>query len=347
MKEIVVIGGTGAQGTPVVEAISASKEFSARVLTRNAKSPRALKLAELPNVTLIEGRQDSQDDLHRAFRGAYGAWVNTDGFTLGEKAELFYGCRAYEIARHERVQHYVYSSADFALKDAGWNAEYHWGHNDAKGRVASYILAQGQEGIKSSVITTGPYMNMLFEAMFLPEEQEDGSFVWANPAKSGKIPLIALEDMGHYSMWLFQNLSESAGIELRVCTDEVALTDIAATFTRVTGKKGLHKYITEEEYFPLAEPFPGALGNWAAGPDAPVDEASMTWRQNFSAWWKFWGQGKAVKRDIQLLNRIHPNRIKSLEEWMRSVQYDGQRRSVLKGISDLTEQAELAQHYTQ
>lgn len=133
-------------------------------------------------MTLIQGSQDSQPDLHRAFKGVYGAWVNTDGFTLGEKNELFYGFRAYEIARHHGVQHYVYASTDYALKDANWNDLYHWGHNDAKGRVAEFILAQGQKGMQSSVLTTGPYMNMLLDGMFVPQEQEDGSFVWVNPA---------------------------------------------------------------------------------------------------------------------------------------------------------------------
>jgi hypothetical protein len=153
-----------------------------KVLTRDANSSRAQKIAKLPNVTLIEGKQDNQKDLHKAFHGVYGAWVNTDGFTLGEKNELFYGCRAYEIARHEGVQHYVYASTDFALKRANWNERYHWGHNDAKGRVADYILAQGQEGMKSSILTTGPYMEMLFDGMFVPSEQADGSMLWANPA---------------------------------------------------------------------------------------------------------------------------------------------------------------------
>ncbi|CAN9216050.1 unnamed protein product [Alternaria alternata] len=334
MKEILVIGGTGAQGLPVVKAISSSKEFSAKVLTRNAGSSRAVELSKLPKVTLIEGKQDSQEDLHRAFRGVYGAWVNTDGFTLGEKNELFYGCRAFEIARHEGVQHYVYSNADFALKDANWNEDYHWGHNDAKGRVASYILAQGQEGMRSSIISTGPYMDMLSEGMFLPQEQADGSFLWANPA--------TLQDMGHYSLWLFENIEESAGMDLRVCTDEINFQDIAATFTKVTGKKALHKHLSFEEFFPLVEPFPGALANWAAGPDAVRDESSMTFRQNFTAWWKFWGEGKARPRDIQLLDRVHPTRIKSLEEWMRVNQYDGKQKSILKGIEDLQRQAKSA-----
>ena len=80
------------------------------------------------------------------------------------------------------MQHYVYAGTDFALKNANWNEHYHWGHNDAKGRVAEFILAQGQTGMKSSIITTGPYMDMLLDGMFVPKEQPDGSFVWANPA---------------------------------------------------------------------------------------------------------------------------------------------------------------------
>jgi hypothetical protein len=135
-------------------------------------------------------------------------------------------------------------------------------------------------------------------------------------------------------------------MDLRVCTDEINFQDIAATFTKVTGKKGVHKYLPADEYFPLAEPFPGALANWAAGPHAHRDESSMTWRQNFTAWWKFWGEGVARPRDLQLLDRVLPNRIKSLEEWMRIVQYDGKRRSVLKGIEDLHRQAQLSAEHS-
>lgn len=160
-----------------------SGRYAVRVLTRNKNSERAQMLAKLPNVELLEGKQDSQQDLHKGFKGAWGAWINTDGFTLGEKNEIFYGIRAYEIARHEGVQHYVYASTDYAVKDANWNEEYHWGHNDAKGRVADFIYAQGQEGsMTSSSIITGPYMDMLLDGWFVPHEQEDGSFAWINPA---------------------------------------------------------------------------------------------------------------------------------------------------------------------
>jgi hypothetical protein len=111
--------------------------------------------------------------------------VNLDGFTIGEKNELFYGIRAYEIARHEGVQHYVFANSDFALRKAGWDERYR-NHNDAKGRVGDYILNHGQEGeggMKTSLLTTGPYMDMLFDGLFVPEEREGGEvFVWENPA---------------------------------------------------------------------------------------------------------------------------------------------------------------------
>ncbi|EOD47316.1 putative family protein [Neofusicoccum parvum UCRNP2] len=264
LKEILVIGGTGAQGIPVVHALSKSLRYRVRVLTRDPKSSRAQELLKLPNVSLIQGTQDSQADLHAAFKGVYGAWVNTDGFTLGEKAELFYGIRAYEIARVEKVQHYVWSNLEYALKTTGWDEAYHFGHHDAKGRVGEFILGQGQDGdMKSSLLTTGPYVDMLFDGMYVPQEQEDGSFVWANPAKNGKIPLIALEDIGHYSLWLFDNPAEAAGMDLKVATESITFADIVKAFSEVTGKKGVHVFVPLEQYLPAAEPYPGAPSNWA------------------------------------------------------------------------------------
>ncbi|KXG52207.1 uncharacterized protein PGRI_084910 [Penicillium griseofulvum] len=338
LKEILVIGGTGAQGIPVVHALAKSRRYSVRVLTRNQSSARAQALLQLPNVRLIQGTQDNQSDLRTAFRGVYGAWVNTDGFTLGEKNELFYGIRAYEIAQAEGVQHYVWANIEYALKNAGWNEDYHCGHMDGKGRIGQFILAQGQEGrMKSSLLTTGPYMDMLFDAMFVPQKQEDGSFLWANPAKDGKIPLTALDDVGYYSLWLFDNIKESAGVDLVVGTEEVSFAEIAKTFSSVTGKIGVHLYVPLEKYLPVAEPYPGAPANWALGPDAPRDESVQTWRANFSAWWRYWGEGHAIRRDFVMLDKIHPQRIKSLAEWMKKVGYEGEPKRVLKGMEDRAE----------
>ncbi|KAK3632760.1 hypothetical protein LTR56_007135 [Elasticomyces elasticus] len=171
--------------------------------------------------------------------------------------------------------------------------------------------------------------------MYVPKEQSDESFLWENPAANGKIPLIALDDVGAYSLWIFNNPSDSAGLDLEVATDQISFPEIAAVFTRVTGKKGIHKRVSLEEYLPKAEPYPNAWANWSAGPDVKRDESSMTWRENFSAWWRYWSEGKGATRDMALLDRIHPNRIKNLEEWMRLKKYDGKPRPIMKNLEDL------------
>ncbi|KAH8698439.1 hypothetical protein BGW36DRAFT_339526 [Talaromyces proteolyticus] len=336
--EILVIGGTGAQGIPVVEALGKSGRYTVRLFTRDPKSTRARTLAMLPNVKIHQGNVTSQEDLHAAFRGVYGAWVNTDGFTLGEKNELFYAIRAYEIALHEGVKHYVWANSDYALRKAGWNERYHWGHNDAKGRVGDFILAQGQQRIKSTLFTTGPYMEMLFDGMFKPEEREDGTIVWANPAGNGKIPLIALDDVGSYVLWIFDNVERSAGVDLEVTTDQVSFQDILEVFIRVTGKKAVHITLSMEEYMDKVEPYPNAPANFIGGKNRIDDESNMTWRQNFTAWWRYWSEGIGATRDFALLDEIFPGRIKSLETWMRKVDYQGKPKQVLKNLEDLKAQ---------
>lgn len=134
---------------------------------------------------------------------------------------------------------------------------------------------------------------------------------------------------------MFDNIKDSAGLDLKVATDEVSFADIAATFTQVTGKPATHQFVPLDVYLPMAEPFPNAPANWAAGPTAPRDESTMTWRENFSAWWLFWGEGWPEKRNWALLDKIHPQRIKSLKEWMDKNKYDGQPKAVLKGAEDL------------
>ena len=52
-----------------------------------------------------------------AFEGVYGAWVNTDGFTVGEQKEIYSGIRIFETAKKaQSMRHYVWSSLDYAFK---------------------------------------------------------------------------------------------------------------------------------------------------------------------------------------------------------------------------------------
>lgn len=57
------------------------------------------------------------ESVARAFDGAWGAFVNTDGFTVGEQRELWAGIKIFETARRTKsMRHYVWSSIAYMSK---------------------------------------------------------------------------------------------------------------------------------------------------------------------------------------------------------------------------------------
>ena len=106
-SNIFVIGGTGAQGIPIVPALVADKKYSVRVLSRDSASPRATDLLALDGVSILEGSFADEAVLREGFRGCDGAYINIDGFNTGEKTETYWAIRSYEIAIEEGIKFFV------------------------------------------------------------------------------------------------------------------------------------------------------------------------------------------------------------------------------------------------
>jgi hypothetical protein len=51
-----------------------------------------------------------------ALDGVYGAWVNTDGFTVSQANEIFAGIRIYELAKELKIKHFVWSGTPYSSK---------------------------------------------------------------------------------------------------------------------------------------------------------------------------------------------------------------------------------------
>lgn len=79
-KRILVIGGTGAQGFAVVQALlNASPAFTVRVLSRNPDAESVRKtFASLP-VEFVKGSVMDFDAIKAALQDCYGVYVKTDG----------------------------------------------------------------------------------------------------------------------------------------------------------------------------------------------------------------------------------------------------------------------------
>src|ERR1700751_1703474 len=162
-SKIFVIGGTGAQGMPIIRGLVADKKYSVRVLSRDPGSRRATDLLALDNVSVLEGSFADEAILREGFRGCDGAFINIDGFNTGEKTEMYWAIRSYEIAIEEGIKFFVYGNLDYGLKKAGYDSRFRAGHYDGKGRMAEWILSQNQSNgdrMGAAIFTTGPYIEM-------------------------------------------------------------------------------------------------------------------------------------------------------------------------------------------
>ncbi|KAF2094413.1 NAD(P)-binding protein [Rhizodiscina lignyota] len=337
LKSILVIGATGAQGMAVVRSLSRSRRYAVRAMTRSDSSADAKLISSWPNVSLFIGDCFNEADLRKAFSGVHGAFVNTNGYVTGEKGEIYWGIRMYEIAVRAGVKHWVWGSLDYSTKLGGWHERFKCGHYDGKGKVADWVLAQPRSPMASSVLTSGPYMELLFEFMLpRPPKAPGEPYVFVAPLGSGAVPLIHLEDLGEYGLYLFDNPSTN-GLDLKVATQHVHWAELASTFTKVTGKPAEYLDVSLEEYMDKYYPAGKKAVTRKIGTDRK-DPTLLTWGQNFSGFWNLFkesgGNKGLVRRDYEMLDRIHPGRVKSVGEWMKKVGYEGQPRPVLKDWVD-------------
>jgi hypothetical protein len=132
---------------------------------------------------------------------------------------------------------------------------------------------------------------------------------------TGAVPHIALEDAGHYVRWIFDNPARANGMDLAVATEHVHYGELAAAFSRVTGKPAQYIPTDLETYFAA---FPATKLTVGSG---SRPETAMTFEENFTGFWNLWhdsGENKGVvRRDYELLDEIHPGRIRSVEEYLR------------------------------
>lgn len=331
--KVFIIGGTGAQGIPVIRGLVHDKAYKVRVLTRDPTSARSQSLLALGDVELVEGTWADEQTLRHGFRGCQYAFVNIDGFNSGEKTELYWAIRSYEIALEEGIEFFVYGNLDYAYKESGYDPTCRAGHYDGKGRVGEWILQQNKDNghrMGAALFTTGPYIEMAISlGTIMSPVIEDDVVVWRVPLGEGAVAHVALDDCAHYVRWLFDHQDESNGMDLEVAIDHITYHDLAAAFTKVTGKAARCIDVSMEEYW-KSGPVAKVPDDVPAGYNAAAgDPATMSFRDNFTGFWNMWrlsgGNRGVVRRDYELLDRIHPGRIRSAEQWLRLMDEKGRR----------------------
>ena len=198
-KLVVTINSSGRQAASFIRVASAVG-WRVRAQVHEREGLVAEELANLPNVSLIEGRLQDPAFVASLFRGADMAFVNTTHW--GDEVAI--GCALADAAKKAHVKHYVYSSMpDHSGFAKGWKALPLWAH---KFTVEKYIRTLG---MPCSFVYTGIYNNNFTSLpfpLFCMELQPDKSFIWQAPFHPhDKLPWLDAEhDVGPAVLQIFK-----------------------------------------------------------------------------------------------------------------------------------------------
>ncbi len=163
-----------------------------------------------------------------------------------------------------------------------------------------------------TVLTTGPYFENL-QSFVLPQRGElaDGreGMLFNIPLGVGRWPMIALDDIAWFAKLVLDDRGQWGGRTLRVLSEALTGSEIAAAFERVTGIPAEYR-------------------------DVPLDavRASMPGiGQDMAAMWKYLQDYDVIgrERDIASLRRLHPGLLR-FEDWLRASGWRGEPAEVQK-----------------
>jgi uncharacterized protein YbjT (DUF2867 family) len=175
-ETIAVIGGTGAQGGGVVDALLASGQYAVRVPSRNPSGASAEALKKR-GVEVVKGDLLDPSTLRAAFDGAHGAFLVTNFWDPTQmKNETAIGSAAVKEARAAGVQHFIWSTLPDAEKLTGGRLKLR--HFTGKARVDAAVEAAG---FPRYTFVQPPFYFQNFLTTLVPQPLPNGGRGWAVP----------------------------------------------------------------------------------------------------------------------------------------------------------------------
>jgi len=173
---IAVLGGTGAQGGGVVDALLERGRFGVRVLTRNVNSDGAKALASR-GVELVQADLNAPDTLPEAFADTAGAFILTNSWDpdTGDK-EFEQGRAVVQAAKSAGVGHLVWSTLPNVKSLSGGKLAVH--HFTNKALIDQVV---GEAGFAHHTFVEPPFYFQNLTGMMGPQPLPDGTRGWAVP----------------------------------------------------------------------------------------------------------------------------------------------------------------------
>ncbi|KAJ7133514.1 NAD(P)-binding protein [Mycena epipterygia] len=246
---VAVVGATGIQGGSVIKALEESdRPYRIRAFTRDATKPAAQELVKRGvQVIAISLVVENTNEVHQAFAGATMAFLMTNFWEhMDVDKEIAEGKLLIDAAKAGGASHVVWSGLSSMNKISG-GKYVHVFHFDGKAAIADYGR---QSGVPFVDVQAGFYASNLLNNPFLPlVKQDDGSYLMEWPVKpTTAMPLI--DTANDYGLYVRQVLEQSVfpdGSEVLTGVN-ITVQNLAAQFSRATGKKIGFKQITIDEF---------------------------------------------------------------------------------------------------
>ncbi len=267
-KIIAVMGATGSQGGGLVRAIQqdSSSPFRARAITRDSKSDKARRLAEL-GAEVVEADVNDEPSLERALKGAHGAFCVTFFWEhMSPEKEISHARAQAQAARKSDVAHVIWSTLEDTRKWVPLNdtrmptlqGKYKVPHLDAKGEANHFFT---EFKLPVTYLLTSFYWDNFINFGMGPKPGPDGTLVLSLPMGDKKMAGIAAEDIGRCAHGIFRQRREHIGKTVGIAGGHLSGERMAASLAKALGREVRYNAVTPEAYRSLG--FPGAddLGN--------------------------------------------------------------------------------------
>lgn len=328
MKNLLVIGSTGAMGSTVIRSILDSETVPTHIyaFTRDTVSEAAIALKSLsPNrISLVAGDLSDPVSLKNAMRNMDIVFCNTAFFSTGTvNGERRQGMAALKAAKEAGVEHFIYSSLDPVSRLSGGALPVP--HYDGKAIVEAEIdalrsdefMAQEKDGWYSNNVTVlvmCPYIENFYD-FFAPvdgtlSDGREGKIFKGPISGDGKWQMIALDDLGTFTRIAIEDRKTWGGRTLKVASEELSMAEIVSIFEETTGIPAEYQPITEDEF--LSSGLPSAHD--------PLNNMLM------------YKHGYFAERDYEVLKSIHP-KLKTFKQWLIESEWKGESRAMRKNAA--------------
>lgn len=222
---ILVTGATGHQGGAVARQLL-SHGFKVRAMTRKPESENARALAK-KGAEIVKGNLDDPRSLENALNGSWGTFAVQNTWEAGVEKEEEQGKRFAEIAKKAGVKHFVYSSVASAQRHTGIP------HFENKFRVEETVRKQGFPSY--TILRPVFFMENWLLPSFKPAIDQGNVAISLKPGTV--LQMVAVEDIGKYGLWAFQNHESLNGRAIDFAGDALTAPEVAKIIGGASGRK--------------------------------------------------------------------------------------------------------------